>query len=365
MKFHVPTRIVYSSGEFNNLSYHIEELVRDHIIRKPSKIALIIDKGVTQHTRNIKLPYKIIGFTYRFGEPTYQLLERFRDHFQGVDLFIAVGGGSTIDFTKGLAFLSTNFKPAITYKGFPEKANKPKPLIAIPTTAGTGSEVTYNAVFKDGYRKLGINYIHNYPVMAVLDPVFLKTCMKPILIHSAFDVLVHATECYASNYNDPLAQTYSREAFNKIYHNIKKVVDGDRSDSRLLDLQIGAMLGGYCLNLSKGGPVGALSYILGGLFNVPHGLAGAVFLPHIIKYNEEHGFNYWNDSLGGKIMELCELLLIPKTLIKFGVNKHTINDFLRELPNYQAAFDVNPVCFTVKDAEKIVKEMVYNNRRLK
>lgn len=352
-EFELKTKAIFGVGEFENLGKYVHDLGF-------SNIHIIIDNNVYNTSYAKPVVDSLHGeiTSYNSGEPTYQLLEKSRQIIKpDTDCVVAIGGGSVIDFAKGLAFLATNEGAALLYRGFPTNINNPLPVIAIPTTAGTGSEVTYNAVFIDteAKKKLGINTKLNFPKLAILDPNLLKSCPKSVLVSSGMDALVHSVESYCTGQSNALTKTLSTKAY--------ELITTGLSDINYVNLQLGAYLAGIVLMNSGGGPTGALSYILGTQFNVPHGLAGAVFLPHIVNFNQRHG--YWYDDLyetrtvDNTVKELCKKFDIDYTSLKqFGVNKSNVDVLLNECESLQGAFDQNPVPFNVEDAKNIIKDMI-------
>jgi alcohol dehydrogenase len=318
------------------------------------------------------------------GEPDYDSLDRVIPAFRNpegapaVDCFVGIGGGSVIDFAKGLATLATNPGQAILYRGFPEGLSPSLPVIALPTTAGTGSEVTYNAVFIDRRekRKLGINTPSNFPALAILDPNLIASCPPPVLVSSGIDSLVHAIESYGAKGSNPVTRIFAREAIARTYPALSRVL-GERGDLTLLaNLQLGAYLAGISLMNSGSGPAGALSYPLGVHFRVPHGLAGGVFLPLLVGHNVDRGFDYSelhdaicpgeegagkerkNRDFAGLLAALCRNLGIPRDLGAFGVNRGNVAPLLRDIETLGGAFAQNPVEFTVEDGKRMVLAMI-------
>jgi alcohol dehydrogenase len=252
------------------------------------------------------------------------------------------------------------------------------PTIAIPTTAGTGSEVTYNAVFTDNEtkKKLGINTRHNFPAIAILDPLFTVNSPLPVTVSSGMDALVHTLESYAAVQSNPMNRVFAREAFCLVFNNLHLVKEYPGDISVRAGLQTGAYLAGISLINSGSGPAGALSYPLGVHFKVPHGIAGAVFLPHIIRHNVEHGYDYSelyclisgadpalpcnlrNRVFTDKISSLADQLGVPKRLTAFGVNAENISVLLSEMAGLAKAFEQNPVPFTVDNARDLLMRMI-------
>lgn len=367
-EFELKTNVKFGIGEFTNLGKYLKEC---HY----SKIGIVVDFNVfnTPYVRKVfdeihneiavgeEKYHKTKSIIYSYGEPTYNLLEKWRNFFNDTyDCIVGIGGGSVIDFAKGLAFLATNKKESILYKGFPKYVNQPLPVIAIPTTAGTGSEVTYNAVFVDRNKhKLGINTKTNYPVLSILDPKLIQTCSKHVMISSGLDALTHAVESYGATKANDLTLLFSEKALQFLMTNLIAITD--KTDINVCaDLQLAAYYAGIALPNSGSGPAGAMSYVLGPKFNISHGIAGAIFLPHIIKFNELHKFKYPIKNLSSKVFTICDMLNVPyNDLRKYNVkNGKDIMYIVKHISTMQKAFDQNPVPFNVENAKDIIRDMI-------
>lgn len=381
-EFNLKTKARFGIGEALNLGKYLKEL-------KFKRVGIIIDSGISnlkyvkEILENIQKQdfIKIKVWEYNLNaEPDYDSLDRIKVDFLDtdskpiVDCFIGIGGGSVIDFAKGLATLVTNPGKAINYRGFPTDINPCLPVVALPTTAGTGSEVTYNAVFIDRKekKKLGINTMDNFPALAILDPILTLSCPKPVTVSSGIDALVHNLESYVSRKTDPLTKIFAREGFRLIFNNLSKVLVEPKNIEIRANLQLGAYLGGMALLGSGGGPTGALSYPLGVHFKVPHGFAGGVFLPYIVEHNVKNGYDYSelydliegvdrsidrkqkNKLFSQKLFQLGRKLGIPSTLRGFGVNENNLNILLKEAENLDKAFSQNPIPFPVKEGKKLL-----------
>ena len=314
------------------------------------------------------------------SEPTYARLEErrselMRKHF---DAYVGFGGGSAIDMAKGLSVLSTNHGSAISYKGFEKFTNPPLPIIAIPTTAGTGSEITPNASFIDSInkQKMGINGELIRPKFSFLDPELTISCPLGPTISAAVDSLVHATEAYVAKKTNPLAQFFSNKGFTLVVDNLPSLVQ-DLDDLILREkVMLGAFLSGVALMNSGTGPAAAMSYPLGVHWGVAHGIGGGIFLPFVIENNIKEGFfdyvglyNNKNESLSkqdasnfilNKILELWKILKIPKNLKEYGFNEGDINKFVKDTMRLKGALDQNPTPFyedeIIKTLNKLSKD---------
>lgn len=353
-----------------------------------SRPALIIDRNVAS------LPYiqqiiqgipNALVWEYDIpGEPDYDSLDRIKKKFIRarkplVDSFIAIGGGSVIDIAKGLATLVTNPGPARKYRGFPTGLNPSLPVIALPTVAGTGSEVTYNASFIDWKekRKMGINTFHNFPRLSILDPLLTIECPRAITISSAMDSLVHALESYATPQANELSRIFSKAAIKYGMSALPTVVKNLKNTTVRLGLQFSAYLAGIAIVQVGGGPASILSYPLGVHGKVAHGLAGAVFLPFVVEHNAKKGYDYselYDQFAKGtsqktrkekslafaeKLFELHDMLEIPKLFARYPLVKENASLIFKEIEALQKGFDAtNPIPFTVKDARQIFTQIL-------
>ena len=187
-----------------NINHEVKKIVKKNNWKN---LCIVIDNNLKKIPQIKKLilslkDYNLFFITCDISEPTYEHLEkkRINQKKRKIDVFVAIGGGSSIDFAKGLCVLYTNSERAIKYRGFNKFKKSIKPIIAIPTTAGTGSEITPNASFVNTIdkRKMGINGEAIRPKYALLDPNLTVSCPKFYTVSSAVDSLVHATEAFVA-----------------------------------------------------------------------------------------------------------------------------------------------------------------------
>lgn len=317
------------------------------------------------------------------GEPDYDSLDLIKEKFLKdrkslVDACIAIGGGSVIDTAKGLATLIKNPGPARTYRGFPSRLNPSLPVIALPTVAGSGSEVTYNASFIDWKekKKMGINTFNNFPRLSILDPLLSLECPKEVTISSAMDALVHALESYATPKANELSKLFSKEAVSYILPALSVIAKNPKNKEARLHLQLGAYLAGIAIVQAGGGPASMLSYPLGVHGKVPHGLAGAVFLPYIVEHNIKKGYDYRglfpqttikakkdaNKAIAKKLFSLHVSLGIASLFSRYSLVIENASLIIKEMENMQDGFNAtNPVPFSTRDAKKIFSTLLALN----
>lgn len=204
-----------------------------------------------------------------------------------VQCVIGLGGGSTMDVAKAIAVLAKNDGKATEYIGLGLVKKAGLPSIMIPTTAGTGSEVTFTSVFtmRATKTKGGINSPFLYPHAAILDPELTIDLPPDVSAYTGMDALTHAIESYTSLQAHFMSEPVSLRAIELITANIRGAVfDGKRYSFREGMMQ-GSYMAGLGLAMAGVGAVHALAYPLGAFFDIPHGIANAVMLPYVLEYN--------------------------------------------------------------------------------
>ena len=310
------------------------------------------------------------------SEPTYEALENMRPQFSDPSLqaVIGIGGGSAMDMAKAMAVLVHNKKPAIEYRGFDRMTEPVLPVIAIPTTAGTGSEVTPNASFIDALekKKMGINGEAVRPRYALIDPELTLSCPKGPTISAAVDSMVHATEAYVAKTTNSIARLFAGEGFQRVFNALPQLINDLENIDLRREVMYGAFLSGIALMHSGTGPAAAMSYPLGVHYKVPHGLGGGIFLPYAIEHNISRGYvdyvGLYDKIEGDKIetaqdflerlFNLWNQLNIPKDLCFCGLQKSGIDFFIKETMQLKGALDQNPVPFGSTEVKKILSKLV-------
>jgi len=380
--FFVSTDLRFGAGEASRLP----ELLASRGWRR---IGLVVDAGIVRGAawqaveRALSEKCEIAArLENAAAEPTYDFLDEARRQFNpsAIDAFVVAGGGSTLDLGKALSVLITNPGPALDYRGFDLIKHPGPPVVAIPTTAGTGSEVTPNAVFTNAAekRKLGINTRMYVPKLVVLDPLLTVSCPKSVTLASGLDAMVQAIENCTSIKATPASKPFSRLGVAMTYAALPAVIrDPSNVDARG-QMQLGAFFSGIGLMNGGGGIAGALSYPLGTHFNIPHGLAHAVFTPAVIRWNVARecaayaelydGLPGANGSLSAadksrefaeRITTLFEQVGGPLSLGDLGLDPAAIGRFI-EIVGQQTllpAFQQNPVPFTTADLPAFVDSM--------
>jgi len=284
-----PTKIIFGTNSVKQLGNVVTEL-------GGRKVFLVVDPGLKKAgiveqisavlTEN-EIPY--ILYDKVTPEPGLKLAD------QGMklakknraDCVIGVGGGSALDIAKAVSILLTNSGKAEDYLGLGKIKMPGVPKIMIPTTAGTGAEVTFTAVFinEKTRSKGGMNGDPLYPDAAILDPALTLSLPPAITASTGIDAFTHALEAFVSTQAHVISDMYAIEAMDLISRNLGPAyANGANLEARSAML-LGSLLGGKALATAGVGLVHAMAYPLGGMFNTAHGLANAVLLPYVVEYN--------------------------------------------------------------------------------
>lgn len=370
--FLVHTELRYGIGCSDTLATFLKE-------KKCGDVLLLVDENVAQGAYYQKIAAGIQDSTasmhveYVCGseEPDYDYLDEVAHKVRlidKIDVLIGIGGGSCLDIAKAAAVLKTNPGKGIEYRGFDKVTQPGIPMIAVPTTAGTGSEVTINAVFTDKkeMRKLGINGRHMNATYAVLDAEWTIGCPQSVAVSAGADALTHTLESFMCRKATSLTRAFSKEAFQLLFGALPSLVENPENREKRQKLLLGSYLAGIALFNSGSGIAGAFSYPLGVHFKIPHGLAGGIFLPSVLEFNVSRGYRDYaplfdlvepgselspeekNAGICAAVRALFDKLGVPRYLDGWGITKANLKEVADLVRPLQAAFDQNPLPF---DAE--------------
>jgi len=354
-----------------------------------SKALILVDEGVATHSAYLKeiteslrpgLEYLAIETLRGSAEPDYDYVDAIAAKVRAlsaIDSIIAIGGGSCLDVAKAVAALRTNPGRALDYRGFDKVTLPGVPTICIPSTAGTGSEVTINASFTDlqEKKKLGINGCNLHATHAILDAEWTMSCPKSVAVSSGMDALVHSLESYMCNNASPVTRVFSVQAFARLYNALPCLVDDAADKEKRQELLLGSYLAAIGLFNSGSGIAGALSYPLGVYYGVPHGIGGGVFIASVLEYNVARGYLDYaalfdqiqpgggmsveekNRQLAMAVRALANRLGVPRHLTQWGVTRANLDEVAGLMRVLQGAFDQNPMPFSADaDARKMLEQ---------
>ncbi|MGM7724274.1 iron-containing alcohol dehydrogenase [Metabacillus sp. Hm71] len=285
--FRMPTVFRFGIGTFTSLLPEIKAL-------GVKKIALVSDKGleqvgVVQKVIDLIEPLSIptVTFTKIAGEPTFQLLQEAVQtlNAEECDLIIGIGGGSALDVAKATAALCGKDDLSPYLSGAKTIESREVKCILLPTTSGTGSEVTMNAIFGDEEQqvKRGIVSPVFLPDVAIIDPELTISCPPRVTAASGVDAFTHAIESYIAIKATPLTKVYSEQAMKLFTSNITRAVHNGRDLEARVGMSWVSSLAGVALANAGVGAVHALAYPLGGKYHIEHGVANALLMPFVFE----------------------------------------------------------------------------------
>jgi alcohol dehydrogenase class IV len=285
-QFYSPTRVVFGPGALNSLEGELPKygkrvlLVTDPDILKTGLLNPVLE-------RIEKFADQVQIFSQVESNPTVENVTAGHDVCKSFDaeVLVAVGGGSPIDTAKAVAVLARNSGKLADYEGFEKLKSVPLPVLAIPTTVGTGSEVTKGAVISDHqvHRKLIIVSNQMYPKAAILDPRMVESLPGGICAATGLDALTHAVEAYVCTGQNPFSDALNLYAIELIGTHLRPAVAGNGES--LHQMQIAACLAGAAFHNAGLGIAHALANTIGGHFRVHHGVTNGILLPHVMKFN--------------------------------------------------------------------------------
>jgi alcohol dehydrogenase class IV len=212
-------------------------------------------------------------------------IEFFKSH--GCDAIVAFGGGSSMDASKAIAVAVANPKPLRQLAGYLKGMRSPIKIYAVPTTAGTGSEVTVAAVISDpkNHKKLVIVDPRIVPKMAALDPSLMTGLPPHITAATGIDALTHAVEAFVGNWSTPYSDGMALSAVGLIFENLLLAYRDGKNLAAREKMALASTYAGFAFTRANVGYVHAIAHQFGGLYHTPHGLANAIMLPFVLKYS--------------------------------------------------------------------------------
>ena len=287
-----------------------------------------------------------------------------------VDAIVAIGGGSSIDTAKAIAIIMTNpeFADVVSLDGVADTKNKCLPIIAIPTTAGTAAEVTINYVITDETRtkKMVCVDVHDIPVVAIIDPDMMQGMPQSIAASTGMDALTHAMEGYITKAGWLIPDMFHINAMSLIYKNLEKAAN-EKDEHAVDQVAYGQYIAGMGFSNVGLGIVHSMAHSLGAYFDTPHGVANALLLPHVLKFNgvvcpqlyRNMGYAFGLDmsettdeeaidKVVEAVKELSVKLNIPQTLREIGIPHDMIPTIANQAIN-DACTPGNPREVTVED----------------
>jgi alcohol dehydrogenase class IV len=378
--YDLPTEIAFGMNIVNDLPQWVSKL-------KGSRVFVISDPGVEQAGILGKVLEPLANsditvqtFTDVDREPDVKTIAAASEIAKsfGADIVIGVGGGSAQDAAKAVAVMVNNEGKITEYVGLDKLPNPGLPIICIPTTSGTGSEVTIWTVIsdKENNRKFGIGGKYLAPTLALCDPMLTVSLPGPMTAATGIDALTHALESFVNKATQPISEALSRESMRLIAKSLRKAVaQGDNLEARY-DMLLASTIAAMAFNPTRLGLAHALCMPLGGKFKVPHGTANAILLPQVMEFNlvgnlekfKEIAEIFGENTEGLTLREAAELSVkaikqlnqdvgIPNGFAQYGVTEDDLEYIALEGMESGNVL-VNPRKPTLEDLKEIVRKSI-------
>jgi len=295
---------------------------------------------------------------------------------ENCDAVLALGGGSVIDAAKAVALMATNGGTIQQYEGIGKVHSPLPPLVAVPTTAGSGAEVSQFSIIVDVERKIKMTIISKslVPDIAIVDSGILGTKSSELTANTGMDVLTHAVEAYTSVAATPLTDVQALNSIRLIARSLRKSVASKTDLVAKEEMAMASLQAGIAFSNAILGAVHAITHQLGGLLDMPHGEANAILLPHVMRFNliaaleryAEIAEAFGESSLGtskramaekaiSAVEELAEDIGISPSLSAVGLQEEHIPE-LSKNAIHDACLITNPRDMTRAQIEKLLKE---------
>ena len=370
-----PRRVLFGDGAIRN--------VLDELIRSGWKRIFVVSSPRVVAAQTICLDsWRSAGLQLQVGplvdhEPEIALFESVlaaaRDFKP--DAIVGLGGGSPLDVSKLVAALYDGRQPIREVFGLNLVTGRALPLVCIPTTAGTGADVSPNAVLIDEVERLKKGVVSPFlvPDVAICDPELTHSVPPPVTAATGMDALVHCMEGYANKQAHPAVDMYALEGIRRIGRSIERAVHDGSDRAARADVMLGALYGGFCLGPVNTAAVHALSSPLGGIYRIAHGVANSLLLPHVFRFNlpalparyAEIAVALGCGKAGSpaataeaglrRLTEMSRRCGIPQRLREVGVPEADLPGLAREAMKVTRLLRNNPRELTADDAENIYR----------
>jgi alcohol dehydrogenase class IV len=379
-RYEVPTAIEFGRGYVNKLNEHVLKLggTKVLIVGDPGVLHAGIINRLEAPLESAGIPYTI--FTEVGMEATIESVDSGTELAKenGCDLVVGVGGGSALDTAKAIGLMLKNPGNIRDYIGIDLVPGPGAPVIAIPTTAGTGSEMTRFSVLSDktAQAKLSVGSMYNCPSLALCDPELTVTLPPHLTASTGMDALTHALESYVNKATQPISEALSIQAMTLIAKSLRlAVVQGENIEARH-DMLLASTIAAMAFNTTRLGLAHALAMPLGAYFKIPHGVVNAILLPEVMKFNiigNPHKFAEIARIFGEKtdlltireaaersvsaIRQLNKDIGITQTLSDYGVKEEHL-DLIVDEAILSGNVPVNPVKTTKEDLKNICRALM-------
>ncbi len=288
--FTLRTKVISGKNTINEIPIELRKLgvkkpmiITDKILReKTDLIKRIEDVLKTEYGQYVVFDEVKPDSECSIVDKAYEIAKK-----EGIDGLISVGGGSSIDTTKAVSILFQKGGKIKDHTGVYMLDGPTIAHIAVPTTAGTGSEVSHVAVIKDEKEGRKLVYVDWWivPSVAILDPTLTVSMPPTITSHTGMDALTHCIEAIHSTENNPISDAFALHGIRLIKENLPRVLENPSDIKSRSLMQVAAMMGGAAFTYAQVGVIHAIAHSIGAIYGIPHGLANTVMLPYGMKFN--------------------------------------------------------------------------------
>ncbi|MDN5858510.1 MAG: iron-containing alcohol dehydrogenase [Pseudonocardia sp.] len=376
-KFHAP-EIVFGAGSLSEAAHAALRLGarRPFVVTDPGLLAAGWPEELLGHLREADLVPQI-WHDVTPNPKDHEIEAGYQEYASaGCDVVLAIGGGSVMDAAKGIALLSSNGGGILDYEGIDKVVVPIPPMVMMPSTSGTGADVSQFCIVTDTSRRNKITIMGRalVPDVSVIDPLLLTTMPDDLNAATGLDALTHGIESFVSLANNPLTDTHALQAISLVVGNLAHtMVKPDDAGARQCMAQA-ALEAGLAFSNAILGATHAMSHQVGGLLDLPHGVVNGVLLPHVIRFNgvaEPRRFRTVAQAMGialqpgapaedaselvaDSVRRLADEVGVPKGLAELGVSEADVPR-LAELTLGDACLTTNPRPATAADIEALFR----------
>lgn len=372
-----PQKIVFGTGCIQTLVDDYKQLGKQRLfVLTAPPIRPLIEDALAELTAT---GISIEVYDQVMAEPTLNDFNRILEYARqfDADSVVGIGGGSVLDVAKLVAAFAKSEQQAADCFGTGFIKAKGLWLACLPTTAGTGAEVSPNAILLDERDHLKKGIVSPYLIAdaAYVDPKLTWTVPAKVTADTGMDALTHCIEAYTNKFAHPAVDIYALQGIRLIAANLERAVKDGKDVEAREALALGSLYGGLCLGPVNTAAVHALSYPLGGEFHIPHGLSNAILLPSVMKFNRPANLKRYAEvavALGcepGKddnetaqrgvdfIYQLADTVGIPKKLTDLGIPQTAVDGMAKAAMEVQRLLKNNPREVTEQDARDIYNSL--------
>jgi len=378
--FQMPRKIEVGFSKSRNLSKIIKEM-------KLNKVLIVVDYNLKKmgtvdylfnHLNKENISFSI--FDNIKNEPTISEIDQGINELkitENHDAIIAIGGGSTIDLAKLFA-VSGRMKGSVkNYLGTNMLEGRGIPTIVLPTTSGTGAEVTPNSIVKDTKKECKTAVVSPYliPDLVILDPELIFSLPPKVTAETGIDAFTHAIECFICNKSNPMSDLFALDSMRLISKYLRRAVKNGSDKEARYYMALGSLYGGVAITNSGTGGVHALAYPLGGKYNFSHGLSNSILLADVMEFNakavpekfirvadtmEIETTNYPEEKIVKSVVDEIRKLVndVGISIEGFDISKEILDDLTTSAMSVQRLLQNNPRPIKFADAKKIYQKVL-------